>query len=227
MSWKFISIVGAFVTLLGGASGASADVVSIGLQEAGINGGSITNESSGTGSAIFAGIYGTFGVSIISGFGVTDAGGHVLNSESMNTSSSTSGVLTVYLTDQGLTSVSGIERFISNFSTNIIPAGFEVTEQTYLDNNDGVFTDTPGNLLNSVTFEPSNSPQFSTQSVYADIAGSPEYSVTEVYEIHSDGVGNVNSNIDLTIPEPASMALLGSGLLGMGMIGWRRRRKRS
>jgi hypothetical protein len=66
----------------------------------------------------------------------------------------------------------------------------------------------------------------------ASPAGAPEtlagpFSVTEEYTITADGTGNANLTIDLSaaVPEPATLTLFASGLLGFGWLGRRRNKK--
>src|SRR5690349_17570948 len=86
------------------ASSASASVVSIGLQESGVNSGNITLVASGSGgtATLFPTPYGTFTVNLVTGQSQPLIP-ELLNSTSSNTSSSAAGTLNVWITSQGLT----------------------------------------------------------------------------------------------------------------------------
>src|SRR5262245_13851833 len=89
------------------AEAANAAVISIGLQQAGVNGGAITTVDSGVGSADFSGDYGTYNVNVASGSGFPDILlPDVLQTASRNVSSVTDsnptagGVLNIFITAQ-------------------------------------------------------------------------------------------------------------------------------
>lgn len=122
--------------LLLSAPAANALTVTIGLQEAGFNGGAITNE--GTSGAINTS-YGTFTTNIVGATGQpipTD----LLSATSLNTSSSTAGTLNVWVTVQGITSPAGSAlSFLSAFTSNVLQGAItSVTEKTFLDSGNGL-----------------------------------------------------------------------------------------
>src|SRR4051812_8941016 len=97
---------------------ASSATITIGLQQAGVNGGAITPVAVGGGSAAIHTLpYGTFSAN------TTDGAGRpilplpsVLDSSSLNVSSTTAGTLTVWITSQNNNDASG--TWISSFTSN-------------------------------------------------------------------------------------------------------------
>jgi hypothetical protein len=202
------------------APSAHADVISIGLA---LNGGAITTEASGSGSAVFAGAFGSYSVNAISGVGNPPlTGSSLLNSNSLDVAAGvTSDVLDVYVTESNITSFTGLTDFISSFTENSLSGPWSVTESTYLDTGNGIYALT--SLLGSATF--TSGPLTSVESLTTD-AGAGPYSITALYVITPNGhAGSANSTINVSVPEPATLALFAAGLLGcaIGLSRWRRR----
>ena len=115
------------------ATSAYADTISVGFQQAGVNGGAIHTVGTGAGNEVIPGIsYGTFTVNDVSvqDFAVLGSPG-LLNTQTLDISSSTAGTLTIYITAQGL-SFTGAQNFASSFAVNTLSGSIvAVEESTY------------------------------------------------------------------------------------------------
>jgi len=205
------------------ASSAYASLISIGVQQAGFNGGAITTVATGSGNVSVVNLsYGTFGVLNIDAQDFSVLGSpSILNSNSLDISTSTAGVLTIWITTQGVPFAGVLEDFTSAFAVNALNGSIvTVNEATYFDPTNGLYG---GTLLHAASFN-----SIGTAGPFTT-PGSPSgtYSVTEQYVIFDVGGGTGNDNITIdfsgtpVVPEPASLVLLGAGVLG---IAWKLRR---
>jgi len=214
MNGKLMALAGIASAFLW-ASTANSATITIGLQQAGVNGGAITPVAVGIGSAAIQTLpYGTFTANTVDGTGrpilpLPD----VLDSSSLNVSSTAAGTLRVYVTSQNNNDVSNV--WLSAFTSNRLPTGWSVTEQTFLDPANGLFS--TAIALGTAVFYAIGS------SASAAIAASGNnYSVTHLYTIVATGAGVANSTINLSTPIPGALPLFATGLLGL----WALRRKR-
>src|SRR5215469_15598596 len=113
------------------ASNAYADTISIGFQEPGVHGGAIHNVGTGSGNVNIPGIsYGTFTINDVSAqdFAVLGPPG-LLNSQNLDISSSRPGILTIWITAQGL-SFTGVQSFASSFAVNNLSGSIVAVEES-------------------------------------------------------------------------------------------------
>jgi len=214
---SLISALGAAaLATLFAATAANAVVVTIGLQETGINGGAITNEGT---SGTFTGSYGTFSFNTLSGTSnpiLTLP--QILATTALDVSATHIGVLHVYLTASGITVPAGPVGFTSNFTQKLLTGG-SVIEATYVN---------PANTLFG-TNTPVGSYLFTADGV-ANAHGvtntGPLYSLTEEYTINATATGQSflsTTLVTAAVPEPATWAMMVLGFLGVGFVAYRKK----
>ena len=142
---------------------------------------------------------------------------NILGSTSFNITAEGAGTLRVFVTSQGNTDVSS--EWISSFTSNSLPTGWSVREQTFIDTANGLFTTTGATVtqLGNTLFN-----AIGTSVAAAIAASGNNYSVTHLYTIVATGAGSALSTITLSTPLPGALPLFATGLLGL----WALRRKR-
>jgi hypothetical protein len=196
-------------------------VLSIGLQEAGVNGGAITiqpfppsaygtfHRTNNSGVPNPADVLPTSTVPLLSGDAIDV-------SCSDDCRSAIPGTLVVWMTVSGNLGANlplGTQAFESSFTQNLLPDGWTVQVDTFLDPANGIFT--TAIPLSSHLFTASN--LTFDQVVPAD-PGNDFYSVTARFTINAnDVVGSTHTTADIAFVSPASAVpapIAGAGLPG-------------
>ena len=175
-------------------------------------------------------VVGAFTLSGSAVTGITTTGA-TFNSQTIEISSTgAGGLLDVYFTVSNVPTQQLPLGFTSTFTSNQQNAvTHSVIESTWEDDANGVFALV--NLLGTATLN--NAVLQTAGPVTVVRAPGDTVSITELYQIEllgcgtqPNGVCTANLTIDLAaaeVPEPASLALLGLGMLGVGLVSRKRR----
>ncbi len=226
--------VGMLGTAMGWSSHASANPVYIGLQDSAVNGGAITLETIGAGSASMLNTaYGVFTVSAQGTASPTLSEPSVQSSD-LAAVSTGAGTLNIYITATNEFPLP--PAFLSSFTSNLIASGWSLTEKTYV-------TSCGASCPVGVGPTPNSSPpaglfgtahQLSTASftglgINSQQAANPglvaQYEVTEEYTIVASGANTTtgaSGTIDVNAtPLPSTWTMLIASLLGLGLFAYR------
>lgn len=201
------------------STGARADVISIGLQEAGVNGGAITTVTTSSGVAGFFGSYGTFSVNLQGAADATVLGlPTLLSSNTLNIANAAGGTLEVWVTAQGLSFANAQRLLESSFTVNGL-VNASVVQNTFFSSANALY----GGATPLGTFSTSTSPaKFVSPGLVEDLTG--PFSVTEEYVITSLAGGSANLTATISaVPEPSTWAMLLIGFAGVGFTAYRGR----
>jgi hypothetical protein len=173
------------------------------------------------GQITFIGPVGSWTSNVTSGFGPPfESLVPLLDISSFNaTVGAGGGPLTVLLSVSGLTGPTGLQTFLQSFGgTNSAP-GTIVTSQAWLSNANTPFCASAG--CGGVAITPLltlSGAAFSGLTSGSALLGSGPFAITLAVTINTGGAADTTSFDDsLSLPEPATLSMLGSGLLGFGM----------
>jgi hypothetical protein len=168
----------------------------------------------------YAGTVGNFTINFTSGTTKPSIGSGdepILDVLSFNATSFSGGTLTIKFSEDGFTgpAFNGFTGSIGGTTT-----GTGVTYSAFLSNTNTQFS---GDLLGTTGVL--TGPSFSSAFVSGFGPTSSPYALTqEIVITHSAGGQITSVDAMLHAPEPASLVLLGSGLLGLGLLGWRKKK---
>jgi hypothetical protein len=207
--------------LAGSPAWANLYISCSGAAECNTGSGYIAENLTGNSGTAFVGTLGNFDFNVLSMVG--QAGNRLVDNNSQDINSIGSGSLTVQLSETNLTGAQ-VLNILGTFGTTVAD-DINETRGFWVDANDGInahttFLGCTSNNLGCGGTNGTNS--FSSQ--FVNVNGT--YSLTEEIDLSATGPNGTFSADDfVSVPEPISLSLFGSGLVALGAFSARRRRK--
>jgi hypothetical protein len=224
---KILSLLGTVAGVLLSSSIIQASSLSLSVQESGVSGSLTATSSTGVVNIADGTVFGNFTIEDLTGSGSPLFPIPYLDLSTFDvTTSLTSAVtLTIKLTETGLTLPTSPLPVTSGF-TGILNGVTSETISSYYDTSNTAYG--TGHSLGSATFTSAGS---NSVNQFGTITASGLFSETEIivatFGPTSGTTESLNSSALITshAPEPISMGIVGTGLLCVGLIGARRRKK--